>query len=169
MTSLYNIPTHEDSPEVVNAVVEIEKGSSTKYEYDPKLEAFVLDRCLMSAMVYPANYGFIPGTLADDGDALDILVYNAIPVQRGTVVPCTVIGCLHMIDGGEQDYKVIGCPTSHVKKYKTLKDIDPLFLDVAENFFKRYKEIEGKHVSIGGWLKKNHTYEIIKQSIVSNK
>ena len=161
---LYDLPDHPDHPEVVHAVVEIPKGSSTKYEYNPDIDAFMLDRCLMSAMVYPASYGFIPGTLAADGDALDILVYNAMPIDRGTVVPCTVIGCLHMVDDDEADYKVIGCPTSHVKQYKSLSDIDPLFLDVTENFFKRYKEIEGKDVSIGGWLKRNHTYEIIRQS-----
>ena len=161
---LYDLPEHPDHPEVVHAVVEIPKGSSTKYEYNPDIDAFMLDRCLMSAMVYPASYGFIPGTLAADGDALDILVYNAMPIDRGTVVPCTVIGCLHMVDDDEADYKVIGCPTSHVKQYKSLEDIDPLFLDVTENFFKRYKEIEGKDVSIGGWLKRNHTYEIIRQS-----
>ena len=166
---LYNLPTHSQSPGIVHAVIEIPKGSSTKYEFDPELDQFVLDRCLMSAMVYPANYGFVPSTLADDGDALDILVYNAVPIDRGTVVPCTVLGCLHMIDDGAADYKVIGCPTSHVKNYKSLEDIDPLFLDVTENFFRRYKEIEGKDVAIGGWLRKNHTYEIIKQSIANTK
>lgn len=167
--NLYNIPTHSDSPEIVNAVVEIPKGTSAKYEYDAELDIFVLDRCLMSAMVYPASYGFIPNTLADDGDALDIIIYNATPIDRGTLVECTVMGCLDMDDDGSKDYKLLGCPISHVKNYETLDCIDPLFLDVAENFFMHYKEIEGKQVKTNGWLRRQPTYDIIREAIARNR
>lgn len=163
--NLYKIPTHGDSPKVVNAIVEISKGTSAKYEYDPELECFVLDRCLMSAMVYPASYGYIPSTLADDNDPLDIIIYNATPIDRGTLVECNVIGCLDMTDENQKDYKLLGCPISHVRQYETLDDIDPLFLDVAENFFTHYKEIEGKQVQTDGWLRRADTYDIVNQAV----
>ncbi len=124
---LYEIPTHKDSPRVVNAVVEIPKYSSQKYEYIPEWDQFILDRSLMSAMVYPANYGFISSTLADDGDALDILVLAGEPIDKGTIVATRVLGALHMVDGGETDYKLIGVPVTSYKKQhiQTFEDVDP--------------------------------------------
>lgn len=163
--NLYNIPIHGDSPRIVNTIVEIAKGTSAKYEYDPVLETFVLDRCLMSAMVYPASYGFVPNTLTDDNDPLDVIIYNATPIDRGTLVECKVIGCLDMTDAGEKDYKLLACPISHVRQYERIDDVDPLFLDVAENFFTHYKEIEGKTVKTHGWLRRDDTYDIINESI----
>lgn len=162
--NLYKIATHIESPTIVNAVVEIPKGDSAKYEYDPQLEVFKLDRCLMSAMVYPASYGFIPDTLAEDGDALDVIIYNATPIDRGTLVECKVIGCLDMQDDGVNDYKVLACPVSHVKDYVRIDDVDPVWLTVAENFFQHYKELDGKRVTTNGWLRREVTYDIINQS-----
>lgn len=164
---LYEIPTHKDSPRVVNAIIEIPKGSNHKYEYDPEYDQFVLDRSLMSAMVYPANYGFISSTLADDGDALDILVLAGEPIDKGTVVPTRVIGALHMVDGGEVDYKLIGVPVrSYSKQHiQTFDDIDPLLLDVIENFFQHYKELEGKKVELKGWIEQEETFKIVEESI----
>ncbi len=167
---LYEIPTHKDSPRVVNAIVEIPKGSNHKYEYDPEYDQFVLDRSLMSAMVYPANYGFISSTLADDGDALDILVLAGEPIDKGTIVPTRVIGALHMIDNGEVDYKLIGVPVrSYSKQHiQTFDDIDPLLLDVIENFFQHYKELEGKKVELKGWIEQEETFKIVEESITDN-
>ena len=100
-------------------------------------------------MVYPSSYGFIPNTYADDGDPLDILVYNRIPIDRGTVVECSVIGVLDMEDEGStvglhKDYKILGVPTSHVRDYESLSDIDPMFLNIAKNFFLHYKDLNNK-------------------------
>ncbi len=164
---LYEIPTHKDSPRVVNAIVEIPKGSNHKYEYDPDYDQFVLDRSLMSAMVYPANYGFISSTLADDGDALDILILAGEPIDKGTIVPTRVIGALHMIDNGEVDYKLIGVPVrSYSKQHiQTFADIDPLLLDVIENFFQHYKELEGKTVELKGWIEQEETLKIVEKSV----
>ena len=167
--NLYNLPIHSDSPKIINAVVEIPRGTSAKYEYDSEMGVFKLDRCLMSAMVYPASYGFIPSTLAADGDALDVIVYNAQPVDRGVLVECNVIGCLDMYDNGVADYKVLACPTSHVKEYYTIDDVDPVFLRVAENFFQHYKELDDKHVSTSGWVRREETYDIINDSIINFK
>lgn len=165
---LYEIPTHERSPQVVNAVVEIPKGSSNKYEYNPVYDQFVLDRALMSAMVYPANYGFISNTLADDGDALDILVCSSTPIDKGTIVPTRVIGALHMIDNGEVDYKLVGVPIRSYSKQHIgeLDDFDPLFLEVVENFFQHYKELEGKKVELKGWIDREETFKIVEESVV---
>lgn len=159
--NLYNIPKHTNCPRDVHAVVEITKGTSAKYEYDPILELFRLDRCLNSAMVYPCNYGFIPGTKADDGDPLDILVYNNTPIARGTLVECHVIGCLDMIDSGKADYKILGVPKNHVRRYNNIGDIDPMFLRITKNFFKHYKDLENKTVEVGEWLDKKRAMEII--------
>jgi len=168
---LYEIPTHKDSPRVVNAVVEIPKYSSQKYEYIPEWDQFVLDRSLMSAMVYPANYGFISSTLADDGDALDILVLAGEPIEKGTIVATRVLGALHMVDGGETDYKLIGVPVrSYTKQHiQTFDDIDPLLLDIIENFFKHYKELEAKEVVLHGWINQEETFKIVEQSVTGNK
>lgn len=133
--NLYNISRHPESPQKVYGVVEIPKDTNVKYEYRPDLEAFIYDRSLISAMVYPANYGFIPSTKAEDGDALDLLVYNNTPIERGTIVECRVIGVLDMEDDGEKDYKILGTPISHVRKYKGLSDIDPQFLKNMSKLF----------------------------------
>lgn len=168
--NLYNLPQNKNWPLVVNSVIEIPKGTSAKYEYDNELGAFMYDRSLLSAMTYPASYGFIPQTMTDDGDALDVLVYNSIPIERGTVVETKVIGLLDMDDehGGEmvKDYKILGVPTSHVREYNSLKDIDPLFLKICKNFFMHYKDLNDKKVNIEEWQEKEAAIEVIKSSLV---
>lgn len=168
--NLYKLPLHKDFPKIVDAVVEIPKGKSVKYEYDPQ-GYFRYDRSLTSAMVYPASYGFIPSTMADDGDALDILVYNRIPIDRGTVVECKVIGVLDMEDEGStvgihKDYKILGVPTSHVRGYDSLNDVDQMFLAIAKNFFLHYKDLNNKDVRVFDWHEKDKAYEIIRESII---
>tara|TARA_R100000234_G_C4994613_1_gene177222 strand:+ start:857 stop:1456 length:600 start_codon:yes stop_codon:yes gene_type:complete len=157
------IEVNESSPKVVNAIVEIPKGTSAKYEYNPKLDTFQLDRCLPSSMMYPCSYGFVPSTLAEDNDPLDMLIYNDTPIDRGTLVECTVIGVLDMKDSGGQDWKILGTPTSHVRKYRSIKDIDPMFIKVASYFFRHYKDLNNKYVEVGDWYGKTKAYSIIKE------
>lgn len=164
--NLYNIPTHKNSPELINAVIEIPRGTSAKYEYDKELSIFRLDRCLQSAMVYPANYGFIPNTLAADGDPLDVVVFNRTPIQRGTLVECKVLGSLNMEDNGAKDYKILAVPTSHYRAYDTLSDIEDLFLDVTRNFFEHYKDLNQTTVKVGKWHGKQRAHEIIKSDTI---
>ena len=163
MPNLYKIPLHENTPDIVNAIVEIPKGTSTKYEYDQELEIFRLDRCLTSAMVYPTNYGFIPNTLGADGDPLDILVYANAPIQRTTLVECRVIGVLDMDDDGDKDYKILGVPTSGVKKKTDIHQVSRLFLDVTKNFFQHYKDLSNKKVLVHDWLDREAALEIIRK------
>ena len=159
---------HQNTPRVVNAVVEIEKGSSVKYEYDGDLGVFRYDRSLDSAMVYPSNYGSIPGTLCDDGDPLDSLILTQQPIDKGTMVECRVLGVLDMEDEGYKDYKVLAVPTSTRKRFRNLNDVDSLFLRISKNFFTHYKDLENKQVSVGDWLPKEEALNIITQSIITN-
>ena len=151
MRNLEELPTHENSPHIINAVVEIPKGTSAKYEYDAKLDVFRLDRCLPSSMKYPVSYGFIPHTLGEDGDPLDVLVYNEAPIDRGTLVECKVLDVLDMEDDSGVDWKVLAIPTYHYKKYQSIADVDQMFVKVAQYFFKHYKDIDNKKVTISGW------------------
>ena len=164
--NLYKIPRHKESPYKVWAVVEIPKDTNVKYEYDPNMGAFMYDRSLLSAMIYPASYGFIPSSISDDGDALDIFVYNAMPIERGSVVECRVIGVMDMLDDGERDYKVLGVPTAHIKSYESIEDVDPLFLQVCKNFFSHYKDLSGKEVEVFDWHDKDFAYDVINESMI---
>ena len=166
--NLYKINQHKDFPKIIEAVVEIPKGISTKYEYDER-GFFRYDRSLVSAMVYPSSYGFIPRTLADDGDALDALIYNRIPIDRGTVVECSVVGILDMEDEDSngnmnKDYKVLAVPTSHVRDYQSLSDIDPHFLKICKNFFAHYKDLNNQKVKVFDWHEKDFAWDIINKS-----
>ena len=164
--NLFKLPTHAKSPRIVNAVIEIEKGSSVKYEYDGELGVFCYDRSLDSAMVYPANYGSIPGTLCDDGDPLDVLILTERPIDKGTVVECRPLGVLDMDDDGAKDYKVIAVPTSTRKRFRNLADVDDLFLRISKNFFAHYKDLDNKVVEVHKWPDKEEAFSIITSSIV---
>ena len=166
MINLYKIPLHESSPDIVNAIVEIPKGTSTKYEYDYELGVFRLDRCLTSAMVYPTNYGFIPNTLAADGDPLDILVYANAPIERTTLVECRVIGVLDMVDDGDKDYKILGVPVSSVKKKTDIHQVSKLFRDVTRNFFQHYKDLSRKKVLVHDWMDREAALKIIEKDSI---
>jgi inorganic pyrophosphatase len=157
------LPIGNRAPEVVRAVIEISKDTNTKFEYDEHLNIFVLDRVLLSSMLYPANYGFVPSTRADDGDALDILIYMHAPMPPGTVVDAIPVGVLDMTDGGKKDYKVLAVPAFTLNPPKDIDGIDPIFLMIARNFFKGYKELEGKVVEIGEWLPKEKALEYIEK------
>ena len=148
---------------MVRCVIEISKDTNTKFEYDESLNIFTLDRVLLSSMLYPANYGFVPSTRAHDGDCLDVLVYMNAPMPPGTVVEAIPVGVLDMTDGGVKDYKVLAVPAFTLNPPKDIDGIDPIFLMIARNFFKGYKELEGKVVEIGEWLPKANAFEYIQK------
>ena len=155
------LPIGNRAPEVVRCVIEIAKDTNTKFEYDENLDIFVLDRVLLSSMLYPANYGFIPSTRAHDGDCLDILVYMNAPMPPGTVVEAIPVGVLDMTDGGLKDYKILAVPAFNLNPPTEITGIDSTFLMIARNFFKGYKELEGKVVEIGEWLPRAKAIEYI--------
>ena len=146
-----DLPIGRKYPFEVDCVVEIGKDTNLKYEYDERLHVFRLDRCLVSSMSYPCTYGFIPSTKADDGDALDMLIYSPASMITGTVCTCRVIGALDMTDGGKKDYKVLGVPVFNPRPFCDITDVDQMFLRITKNFFQNYKELEGKDVQIGDW------------------
>ncbi|EAI8909171.1 inorganic diphosphatase, partial [Campylobacter jejuni] len=129
-----------------NAVIEIPYGSSIKYEIDKDSGAIMVDRVMASAMFYPANYGFIANTLADDGDPVDILVLNEYPIQAGAVIPCRLIGVLIMEDESGMDEKLLAVPNSKIDarydNIKTYTDLPQATLNKIKNFFETYKILE---------------------------
>jgi inorganic pyrophosphatase len=145
-----------ESPDVINAVVEIPRGSHNKYEFDEKLGVFKLDRVLYSPVHYPLDYGFIPETRSEDGDHLDVLIIGSEPVFPGCVVEVRPIALMNMIDSGEPDAKILGVQAKNprLKSLKDLADIEShnehLLKEIA-HFFSVMKELEGKKVDVQGW------------------
>ena len=141
----HDIPTGPKPPEVVNAIIEIPTRERNKYELDKALGIFRLDRVLASAVHYPGDYGFLPRTLGDDGDPLDVLVITTIPVFTGCLVECRPIGLFHLIDRGKADEKVLAVPVSdpYSDGVNGLDDIPQHMLKEIEHFFQVYKDLEG--------------------------
>ena len=167
MQNLLQIPIGENFPVVVNCIVEIPKDTNAKYEDDINLGLLRLDRCLISSMRYPASYGFVPQTISDDGDPLDMLIYNTVPIQSLALVEVRPIGALHMIDNGIDDYKVLGIPVYNPNHYNKLSDLEPLFLEVVEDFFEHYKNNDKKKkgtVKVNGWVDIDATMALIHKS-----
>ena len=164
MNLVDSIPIGLDYPEKINCIIEIPKGTSTKYEYDEELQIFKLNRCLYSSMNYTGSYGFIPQTYALDNDPLDVVVYNNTPINTGVLIEVKPIATLDMDDNGHKDYKIVCVPTSHIREYKTIKDIETHWVTKTKNFFAHYKELENKNVVVNGWLSKTKTKKIIFES-----
>jgi inorganic pyrophosphatase len=146
----------EKAPELVNVVIEIPAYSSVKYEYDEEADVIKVDRVLYTSMVYPFNYGFIPGTMEEDGDPVDILVISDHSFIPGSVVEVRPIALLEMEDEEGIDSKVVAVPKDKVEprysNIKDLKDLPEIIRKKIEHFFEHYKELEpGKWVKIRGW------------------
>src|SRR3989338_2620711 len=161
----------KNPPEEVNAFIEIPQGSSIKYEVDKDSGVIMVDRFGYTAMFYPFNYGFIPGTKAEDGDAVDILVISTYPVYPGCVIPVRPIGMLEMEDEEGIDTKILAVPTKKVDPfYSDIEDIGDLNETVKQkihHFFNHYKELEkGKWVKTRNFLPKKDALEAIKKGIV---
>jgi len=141
-------------PEDINVIIEIPANADpVKYEVDKETGALFVDRFMTAAMFYPANYGYVPNTLSDDGDPVDVLVVTPYPLVSGCVVQCRPVGMLRMSDESGEDAKVVAVP--HDKMYDHVQDVNDLpahLLAQLEHFFERYKDLEkGKWVKIDGW------------------
>jgi len=150
---LYDIDPGPDSPEIVRMIVEIPQHSANKYEYDGNLGVFRLDRALYSPLHYPGDYGFIPGTLADDNDPLDVLVLVQQPSYPGVMIEVRPVGVLNMVDSDEKDQKILAVPNRN-PRYDQIHTMDQIFAHVKreiEHFFSIYKELEGKVTTMDGW------------------
>jgi len=160
-------PGSETNAGVVNCIVEIPMGSSNKYELDKETGLLKLDRVLYSAVYYPANYGFIPQTLADDGDPLDILVLGAEPVYPLTLVTARVIGLMVMKDQDELDHKLIAVPVGdpEFRNCLDVHDLPPHRLAVIKRFFEDYKILENKSVIVDDILPAKEALPVIEESL----
>src|SRR6266536_5179315 len=162
--SLYDIEPGKDCPEIVRMIVEIPKGSANKYEYDGKLGVFRLDRALYSAVHYPGDYGFIPGTLAEDHDPLDVLTLVDEASHPGVLMLVRPVGVLIMGDQDQPDEKILAVP-NHNPRFDQIHTIDQVFahtLREIEHFFTIYKELEGKRTEMRGWRGPRDAREVIR-------
>ena len=164
----------KDAPHDINVVIEIPQGSQVKYEVDKESGAMVVDRFLFTPMAYPAAYGFIPGTLADDGDPADALVLTPVGVVPGAVIRSRPIGMLQMEDESGGDEKIICVPHDKIhtlyKDVHSIDDLPEITRQVIEHFFTRYKDLEpGKWVKVTGWASKEAAEDVIRKSIAAAK
>jgi len=137
----------------LNVIIEIPKGSKNKYEIDKKTGLIALDRALHTAQDYPFDYGFVPQTLWDDGDALDVVLFATYPLFPGILVRARPVALMHMTDSGEADEKIIAVPTEDPRfdDIKDLGDLNKHTVKEIEHFFITYKKLQNKEVSISGW------------------
>ncbi len=155
--SLNNINSGRDVPNEVNVIIEIPMhGEPVKYEVDKESGALFVDRFMSTAMFYPTNYGYIPQTLSEDGDPVDVLVVTPVPLIAGSIIRCRVVGMLKMTDESGVDAKLLAVPISKLSKmYETVhtyQDLPKPLLSSLEHFFQHYKDLEeGKWVKVDGW------------------
>lgn len=149
------------------AVVEITKGSKMKYELDKETGILVLDRILYTSTHYPANYGFIPRTLAGDGDPMDVLVLSSESLLPMSLVHCYPIGVIIMTDNGYIDEKIIAIPFSDptYNNYKSIKELPQHIFDEMQHFFRVYKELENKPTSVSEVHDLDKAVEVVQDSI----
>jgi inorganic pyrophosphatase len=160
------LPIGDNAPEEINVVVEIPQGSRNKYEYDKQLDIFRLDRALHSSIFYPGDYGFVPQTLALDGDPLDVLILVSEATFSGCLVAARAIGVLKMMDGGDVDDKILAVPVGE-PDYADIHNYTQIFghtLRKIEHFFDTYKTLEGKKTSTHGWEDASSARKIISES-----
>ncbi|MBL6621777.1 MAG: inorganic diphosphatase [Rickettsiales bacterium] len=169
------ISVGDDAPNEVNVIIEISSGSNpVKYEFDKDSGALLVDRFLTTAMFYPANYGFIPHTLSDDGDPADVLVITNTPIIPGSVIAVRPVGVLLMEDESGVDEKIIAVPKDKLHPFtrdvKDISDISQALLDQISHFFERYKDLEkGKWAKVKGFESKEKAIAIIEASIAKAK
>ena len=151
-----------------DVLIEIPKGSRNKYEYDFQLKKIRYDRMIFSSMMYPADYGFMPETLALDGDPLDVLVLVTEPTFPGCVIEVKPIGVFHMADEKGPDEKMICVPVSDPiwNLLEDLDDVNSHLKKEIEHFFQVYKDLEEKKVDVGGWGDVNEAKEIVSKCII---
>jgi inorganic pyrophosphatase len=167
MNLWHDISSGKNIPEVVNVIVEIPKGSKNKYEIDKETGLIKLDRAMKTAQDYPFDYGFVPQTLWEDNDALDVILLTTNALFPGILVEARPVAVIHMIDGGEGDDKVIAVPKNDPRwdGVKDLSDINPHTIKEIQHFLETYKTIEGKSVVISGVEGRDSAHVAVHKSI----
>jgi inorganic pyrophosphatase len=170
LSCLDKIGPGEKAPDIVNVVIEIPMNSSVKYEFDKEACVVRVDRFLYTSMVYPFNYGFVPGTLEEDGDPVDVLVISREPLMPGSVIEVVPIGVLDMEDEEGPDSKIIAVPKPKLDPYYAgwtdIASLPESLLSKIKHFFEHYKELEpGKWVKVTGWRGAQDAKAAIKAAI----
>ena len=167
MNIWHNIARNRINANDFYAVVEITKGSKMKYELDKETGLLVLDRILYTSTHYPANYGFIPRTLADDGDPMDVLVLSSEPLLPMSLVRCYPIGVITMVDNGKRDEKIIAIPFNDpmYNNYKSITELPGHIFEEMQHFFRVYKELENKPTSVSEVDDHEVAIEVVQKSI----
>lgn len=171
-----DVATGQAAPDVINIIIEIQKGGGrNKYEFNKNTGRLTLDRVNGTTATYPADYGYVPGTICDDGDPLDALLIIDEPVAHGAVVPSRPIGVLYMIDDGENDEKLICVPDKDISKdhIKELADVGENFPRIIEQFYKHYKDWknnwQGVPIEFKGWGGSAEAKKVISESLARAK
>lgn len=153
-------------PEAFNTIIEVPKNSRVKYEVDKETGLIKVDRVLYSPVHYSCNYGFIPQTLWEDGDPIDVLLISEEPLVPGCMVEARPIGVLDMVDGGEGDAKILAVPTKDPRfnHIENVKDVSPHLLEEIREFFRVYKRLQNKTVEVGEWNDKERALSDIKKA-----
>lgn len=164
---LDDLPTGPNFPHVINAVIEIPKGSSNKYEYDKELNVFRLDRTLYSPVHYPGAYGFVPRTLSEDGDPLDVVVIVEHDTFPGCLIEVRPVGVLVMRDDAGLDHKILAVPVNdpRMREVHGLQHLARHYLAEVDYFFNIYKELEGKKSDTYGWEDRLVAHQVIMESV----
>ena len=160
-----------NAPSIVNAVIEIPQGSRAKYEVDKETGLLKLDRVIYSSFHYPINYGFIPQTLGQDGDPLDILVFCSQSIQPLCLVEANIIGNMQMVDQGQVDDKIIAVASKDpsVNHIKAVNELPPHIITELRNYFEQYKVLENKKVVIDNFQEKEIAMKVIAEAIAFYK
>ena len=165
------IATGDNPPEDINVIIEVPVGGEPiKYEMDKASGAMVVDRFLYTSMRYPGNYGFVPHTLSDDGDPIDVIIASTRAITPGAIMNCRPIGVLMMSDEAGGDEKILAVPSSRLtRRYEKIRNYDDLpeiTLHQIEHFFQHYKDLESdKWVKLEGWGDANHAKQLIHEAI----
>jgi len=171
--SLDHVTPGSKVPEAFNVIIEISmNGDPIKYEVDKASGCIFVDRFMNTAMHYPTNYGYVPKTIAGDGDPVDVLVITPVPLPPGVVVPCRALGILKMEDEGGVDGKVLAVPTDKIlplySRWQSHEDLNPVRLKAIEHFFEHYKDLDpGKWVKVLGWAGKDAAHQEILDGIAA--
>ena len=170
MANLLNIPVGKNIPDDFNVIIEIPGNSGpVKYELDKDSGLLCVDRFMPTSMHYPCNYGFVPSTLSEDGDPVDVLLLTPFPIQAGCLLRARAIGMLEMTDESGKDAKVVAVPTRKISMQysdiESLDDLPQIMLDGMVHFFEHYKDLEpNKWVKVVGWQDKNAAAQEIQAS-----
>ena len=165
------IPPGRNPPLEINVLIEIPQGGvPVKYELDKASGALFVNRFLHTAMYYPANYGFIPNTLSEDGDPCDAMALSQVPVAPGALIRCRPVGALLMEDEHGVDEKILAVPVDDLNPYydevESYSDLPPIMREQIEHFFRHYKDLEkGKWVKGLRWVDRDEAYELIRRAI----